>query len=62
MYVLRHIREELVWAIDKWLWVISNIMLKTGMVTTKELKENAIFSSNQCCMRCWVVLSNRIYM
>ena len=42
MCVLRHIKEGLVWAIDKWLWVISNIMLKTSMVITKELKENAI--------------------
>ena len=30
----------LTWAIDKWLWVISTIMLlKTVRVATKELKE-----------------------
>ena len=25
--VLSHIKEELAWAVDKWLWVISTIML-----------------------------------
>ena len=25
--VLRHLREELSWVVDKWLWVISNKML-----------------------------------
>ena len=25
--ILRHLKEELAWAIDKWLWVISNKML-----------------------------------
>ena len=30
VYVSRHLKEEMAWAIDKWLWVISNIMaLKT---------------------------------
>ena len=24
--VLRHLKEELAWVIDKWLWVISNKM------------------------------------
>ena len=28
--LLRHLKEELGWAIDKWLWVISNkILFKT---------------------------------
>ena len=26
VHVLRHLKEELAWAIDKWLWVISNKM------------------------------------
>ena len=32
VHVLRHLTEELAWAIDKWLWLISNRMfLKTVM-------------------------------
>ena len=27
VHVVRQLTEELVWATDKWLWVISNIML-----------------------------------
>ena len=37
--VSSHLKEELTWAIDKWLRVISTIMLfKTVRVATKELK------------------------
>ena len=31
-----HLNKELAWAVDKWLWVISTIML---FKSTKELKE-----------------------
>ena len=27
MHVVRNLKEELAWAIDKWLWVISNTVL-----------------------------------
>ena len=27
--VSRHLKEELSWAIDKWLWVIMNSVIKT---------------------------------
>ena len=27
VHILRHLKEELAWAKDKWLWVISNITL-----------------------------------
>ena len=27
VHVLRHLKEELAWVIDKWLWVISNKIL-----------------------------------
>ena len=27
VHVLRHLKEELAWATDKWLWVISNTVL-----------------------------------
>ena len=36
VYILRHIKEELAWAIDKWLQVISYIMLND--YTTKKIK------------------------
>ena len=31
--VLRHLKEELAWAIDKWLWVISSKMLSEAIDT-----------------------------
>ena len=34
-----HLKEELAWAIDKRLWVISTIMLFKNSKSTKELKE-----------------------
>ena len=34
--ILSHLKEELTWAIDKWLRVISTVML---CKSTKELKE-----------------------
>ena len=39
--VSNHLKEELTWAIDKWLWVISNynVILKKNSKSTKELKE-----------------------
>ena len=27
VYLSSHLKEELAWAVDKWLWVISAIML-----------------------------------
>ena len=45
VHVSRHLKEELAWAIDKWLRVISNTMLfKTVSYTTKNLKNKAILS------------------
>ena len=37
--VSSHLKEELAWAIDKRLWVISTIMLFKISKSTKELKE-----------------------
>ena len=37
--VSSHLKEELTWAIDKWLRVISTIMLFKNSKSTKELKE-----------------------
>ena len=36
--VLSHLKEELTWAINKWLRVISTIMLFKNSKSTKELK------------------------
>ena len=37
--VSSYLREELTWAIDKWLRVISTVMLFNNSKSTKELKE-----------------------
>ena len=36
--VSRNLKEDLAWAVDKWLWVISTIMLFKNGNSTKELK------------------------
>ena len=53
-----HLKEELAWAVDKWFWVISTIMLFKNSKTTEELKGTSRFKLKQCCIRCHVVLSN----
>ena len=37
--VSSHLKEELTWAIDKRLWLITTIMLFKNSKSTKELKE-----------------------
>ena len=56
--VLKHLKEELVWAIDERLQVISNKMLFRTVITytTKKLKNKGILT--QYCMHCYVALSN----
>ena len=45
--VSRHLKQELAWAIDKWLRVISNPMLfKTVIYTTKNLKNKPFYIEN----------------
>ena len=44
--VSRHLKEELAWVIDKWLWAISNKMLV--VYTTKKLKNKAVLNLKQC--------------
>ena len=36
--VSSHLKEKLAWAVDKWLWVISTIILFKNCKNTKELK------------------------
>ena len=52
--VSSHLKEELTWAIDKRLQVISTVML---FKSTKELKKRAVLNLKQYCMHCFVVLS-----
>ena len=49
-------KEELAWAIDKWLQeVISNkILFELCSYTTKKLKNKAVLKLKQYCMRCYV--------
>ena len=54
--VSSHLKEELTWAIDKRLRVISAIMIFKNSKSTKELKK-AVLNLKQYCMRCYVVLS-----
>ena len=55
IHILRHL---LAWAIDKWLWVISIIMLfKTVIHASKKLKNNAILNLKQYYIHCGVALS-----
>ena len=50
-----HLKEELAWAVDKRLRVISTLK---NSKTTKELKELAVLNLKQHCIRCRVALSN----
>ena len=52
-----HLKEELAWAIDKQLRVISNKMLLKQLYY-KETKEKAILNLKQYCMHYHVILSN----
>ena len=54
---IEHLKEELTWAIDKWLRVISTIMLFKNSKSIKELKNKAVLNLKQYCMRCYVALS-----
>ena len=52
-------KEELAWAIDKRLRVVSSKMLfKTVIYTTKKLKNKAVLNLKQFCIRYYVTLSN----
>ena len=58
---LRHLKEELAWCIDKWLWVISDKTIFKTVIPRKlkKLKNNAILNLKQYCMSCYVTLSNK---
>ena len=58
IHVSRHLKEELAWAIGKWLWVISNTNVIKNSYTIKNLKNKAVLNGKQYCMCCYVALSN----
>ena len=55
--ILRCLKEKLGLAIGKWLRLIINSVIYNNY-TTKNLKNKAVLSSKQYCMRCYVTLSN----
>ena len=38
VHVLNHVKEEMSWAVDKWLRIISSLMLFKNIKSIKELK------------------------
>ena len=56
--VSSHLKEELAWAVDKRLWIISAIMFFKSSKSTKELKgTEVILNLKQNCIHCYVALS-----
>ena len=51
MYI-KAFKKELAWAIDKWLWLMSNTMFSYA---NKNLKNKAFFNLKQCCMYYYLV-------
>ena len=52
-----HLKEELAWAVDKWLRVISAIMLYKNSKSTKELKgtkNKAVLNLKQNCIHWYI--------
>ena len=58
VHISSHLKEELAWAADKRLWVISTIMLFIILRSLKKLKNKAVLKLEQYCLRCYVALSN----
>ena len=55
--VLRHLKKELAWVIDKWLQNISNKMLLKTVVPLRIYRISR-FKFKKYCMHCYVILSN----
>ena len=51
--VLRSLKEELAWAIDKWLWIN-----ECYSYIVKKLKNEDVLNLKQYCMHCYVILSS----
>ena len=60
---IMHLKEELAWAIDKWLWVINNTMsFKICSYTTMKLKNKVALNLKQYFVHYYDVISNVFYM
>ena len=57
MHISKHGKEELAWAIDKRLQVISSKMLYKTVIPLRNLRIKP-FNLKQYCMHCYVALSN----
>ena len=56
--VSKSLKEELAWAIDKWVRVVSNKMLFKTVIPQRKLKNKAALNLKQFCIRYYVTLSN----
>ena len=59
--VLRRLKEELAWAIDKQFWCINNVMLLKTVIPLRD-KNEVIFKLKQYCMRCYVAVKESCVM
>ena len=55
---VKGLKEELAWAMDKQLRVVSNEKLFKQLYATKKLKKKAVLNLKQYCMHYYVTLSN----
>ena len=55
--ILRRLKEELAWAIDKQPWLIIKTMLFKAVIPLN-LKNKAILNLKHYCMCCYVTFSN----
>ena len=60
IHVLRYLKEELAWATDEWLGVISKVMLFKQLYDCKKIKNNHFKLNNIVCVAMWslVMYSN----
>ena len=57
--VLRLLKEEVSWAIDKWLWVICNLCCLKQLYHYKELKNKTVDNfENIVCVSVWFLLTH----
>ena len=58
IHVLRHLKEELAWAIDKRLQFISYLILLKTFIPLKKIKNKDLLNLKQYCIHCYMALSN----
>ena len=64
VHVSRRLKVELAWVTDKWLQVISNIMLFKTVIPLRNLKNKAVLSINNivCVAMCSLVTYSNCLM